>query len=322
VRGNREGVVTALIIASAALGACRSDRAASAPPMTTGAVAAPDSSRPKTAQRVHEITGLSHPESARYDPELDLWFVSNINGDPAAKDNNGFITRIKSDGSGEVLRFVQGGRNGLRLNGPKGLAIVGDTLWVADIDAVRGFNRRTGAQVANVSFSGRAKFLNDIAAGPDGIYITDTGIGVDKSGQFQHTGPDRIFRIDSTRKSSLALESDSLQGPNGITWDSAGHRFVIVPFFGSTPLAWAPGDPAPKRIGTGPGQEDGVEEIAPGRLLITSWADSSLFALADGHATRVAGSLPSPADIGWDPGRHQVAIPLLLQDRVEIWDVP
>jgi len=321
VRGNRKGVVTALMVASAALGGCRSDRAASAPPLVTGAVT-PDSSRPKTAQRVREITGLSHPESARYDPELDLWFVSNINGDPSAKDNNGFITRLKGDGTGEVLKFVQAGRNGVRLNGPKGMAIVGDTLWVADIDAVRGFNRRTGAQVANVSFAGRAKFLNDIAVGPDGIYITDTGVGVDRTGQLQHTGPDRIFRIDWSGKSSIALETDSLQGPNGITWDSAGHRFVVVPFFGSTPLAWAPGDRAPQRIGTGPGQEDGVEEIEPGRYLVTSWADSSLFALADGHATRVASALPSPADIGWDPGRRHVAVPLLLQDRVEIWEVP
>ena len=154
------------------------------------------------------------------------------------------------------------------------------------------------------------------------LRITDTGVGVDRTGQLQHTGPDRIFRIDWSGKSSIALETDSLQGPNGITWDSAGHRFVVVPFFGSTPLAWAPGDRAPQRIGTGPGQEDGVEEIEPGRYLVTSWADSSLFALADGHATRVASALPSPADIGWDPGRRHVAVPLLLQDRVEIWEVP
>jgi hypothetical protein len=310
----------ALAMAGLATVACRSERPASAPAVVSGAVTADAS--PKAPHRVGEVRGFSHPESVRYDPELDLWFVSNINGDPAAKDNNGFITRLKGDGTIGVLKFVEGGRNGVRLNGPKGMAIVGDTLWVADIDAVRGFNRRTGVAVATVSLSGQAKFLNDIAAGPDGIYITDTGIGVAKGGKLNHTGPDRIFRIDSSRRPSIALETASLEGPNGISWDSAGRRFVIVPFFGSTPLAWAPGEAAPRAIGSGPGQEDGVEPIAPGRFLVTSWADSSLFSLADGHATRVAGPLPSPADIGWDPGRRRVAVPLLLEDRVEIWELP
>jgi len=299
---------------------CRSDRSAAAP-LTTAALTQ-DSVRPKAPQPIRKVTGFSHPESVRYDPQLDLWFVANINGDPLAKDNNGFISRLKSDGSIGVLKFCEGGRNGVRLNGPKGMAIVGDTLWVADIDAVRGFNRRTGAEIATVNLSGQAKFLNDIAAGPDGIYVTDTGIGPDGKGGMKHTGPDRIFRIDRSRKVSVALQSDSLKGPNGITWDSAGRRFIIVPFFGSTPLSWAPGDAAPRSLGTAPGQEDGVEVVAPDTVLITSWADSSLFALAQGHATRIAAPLPSPADIGWDARHHRVAVPLLLEDRVEIWGLP
>ena len=56
------------------------------------------------------------------------------------------------------------------------MAIVGDTLWVADIDDVRAFNKRTGAVIADIDLSSqKATFLNDVASAADGaIYITDT----------------------------------------------------------------------------------------------------------------------------------------------------
>ena len=91
----------------------------------------------------------------------------------------------------------------MTLNAPKGMAIVGDTLWVADIDAVRGFNRKSGALVANIAVPG-AKFLNDVTAGPDGLYITDTGIHIGAGGmtpsragpRLQDRGPQGDHRAD------------------------------------------------------------------------------------------------------------------------------
>ena len=74
-------------------------------------------------------------------------------------------------------------------------------------------------------------------------------------------------------------------------------------------------------IGTGPGGQDGVERMADGRLLISSWADSSVFALANGVNTRVVSGLSSPADIGLDPARGWLAIPIMTENRVEFWKV-
>jgi sugar lactone lactonase YvrE len=299
------------------LAACRSE-----PPARTPGAEVPANPVPPAAPRqVAVVRDLATPESVHYDAALDVWFVANINGGPLARDDNGWIARLHADGTVDSLHFVQGGRNGVRLDAPKGIAIVADTLWVADIDALRAFDTRTGRPIATVSLAGKAKFLNDVAVGPDGIYVTDTGIASGKDGNLTHPGPDRIFRIDPSHKASIALETDSLQGPNGITWDSAGHRFIVVPFFGATLRGWTPGL-APVAIGTGPGQQDGVEVIASGRFLISSWADSSLFVLDQGRTTRVVGGLPSPADIGWDPGRRHVAVPVFLENRVEIWELP
>src|SRR5438034_9303336 len=100
------------------------------------------------ATRVLTVPGFKTPESVKYDPDLDLYFVTNINGNPSAKDNNGFISRIRPDGTVDSLAFVAGGRGGVTLNGPKGTALVGGQLWVAGIDAVRGFKQRTGVPYA------------------------------------------------------------------------------------------------------------------------------------------------------------------------------
>jgi sugar lactone lactonase YvrE len=315
----------ALALALATAAGCSSDRretAGGANPATTDTATAANPASAGMFTKSGEIGDLKAPEAARYDPDLDVWFVANINGDPFAKDNNGFISRLTPDGKVDSLKFIAGGAKGVTLNGPKGMAIVGDTLWVADIDVVRGFNKRTGAPVASVNFPGKPKFLNDIAVGADGLYITDSGFGKDAGGKMGHPGPDRIYRLGPGHKATVALESDSLAGPNGITWVASRSRFVIVPFAGTSIEEWSPGEKAPKSIGSGPGQQDGVESLADGRLLVTSWTDSTLFVLDGGRAVTVAKPVPSPADIGIDTKRNRVAVPLLMENRVEFWDIP
>ena len=219
--------------------------------------------------------------------------------------------------------WVKGGVNGVVLHAPKGMAIVGDTLWVTDIDALRGFDKRSGTPVASVEFAPHgAVFLNDVAAGPDGaLYITDTGIAFDSTG-VHHPGPDRIFRLGPDRSVTTAAQGDTLGWPNGITWDPGAGRFVVVPFGRGTILGWAPGDSLPTVLATGPGSFDGVERLADGRFLISSWADSSLYTLDSTAAlVRYITGVGSPADIGLDTRRNRVAIPILMENRVEIWDI-
>ena len=267
---------------------------------------------------VSTVEGFSTPESVLWDAEQQVWFVSNINGSPVAKDGNGFLSRLDRDGRVDSLHFVQSGKNGAMLNAPKGMAIVGDTLWVADIDVLRGFNRKTGAPVAAIEFGSQARFLNDVAVGPDGtIYVTDTGISFDDKGAVSHPGPDRIFAVRG-RAVSVAAQGPWLNGPNGITWDQTNSRFVVVPFLGTALLGWKPGEAGADTIGTGPGQQDGVE-IVGGETLVTSWTDSTVFVPATGGNRRIAIGVASPADIGVDPTRELLAIPLFTLNKVEIW---
>jgi sugar lactone lactonase YvrE len=259
------------------------------------------------------VDSLETPEAARFDPQLNVYFVSNINGSPLAKDDNGFISRLTRDGKVDSLKFIAGGRGGVVLNAPKGLAINGDTLWVADIDAARAFDKRSGKPITSVKLPD-ARFLNDAVVGPEGaIYLTD-------SGGEKAPGTHRVFRIEH-RKPIVALTFPGEPGPNGITWDSAGSRFVIVSFDAKSIFQWAPGDSAATVMADGPGGMDGVEPLGDGRLLISTWSDSSLFLLDAGKITKLLGGLPGPADIGLDRERGRIAVPLLTENRLEFVDL-
>lgn len=293
------------------LAACARKEAA---PVADTAAAAPT-----VPALVTTTEGFSTPESALWDSELAVWYVTNINGAPGDKDNNGFISRLTSDGAIDSLHYIQAGHDGVKLNAPKGMALVGDTIWVADIDAVRGFNRRTGAAIATVEFGKQARFLNDIAVGPNGVlYITDTGVEFSAKG-VNHPGPDRVFTITG-RLVAVGVEGAFLQGPNGITWDSANNRFLVASYLGNTVLGWKPGETRVDTIGVGAGQFDAAE-IVGGTMFTSSWTDSSISVIADGKVTRFASGIPSPADFGVDQTRGLVAVPVLTGNKVEFWKV-
>lgn len=297
---------------------CASDDNQAASDSAAGAADAP-----ATYERAGAVeAAFQTPEAVRFDEGSDLYYVSNINGGPSAKDNNGFISRVHADGGHvDSLKFIAGGRGGVTLHAPKGLAIAGDTLWVTDIDAVRAFNKTTGAHI--VSHAVRdAVFLNDIVVGPDGaLYITDTGIRFDDSGM-SHPGPDRVFKVTRDGQVSTALQLDGQPGPNGIAWDSANERFIIAGFAGKDIMAWKPGEAAATTVATGVGQFDGVERLADGRILVSTWTDSSIYVLDGSALVRVISGVESPADIGVDTKRNRVAVPLFQGNRVELYSIP
>jgi hypothetical protein len=276
------------------------------------------------ARRVGAIDGFRQPESVKYDSAQDVFFVSNMYGDGSVKDGAGYIARFNASDLGGMTILVESGKNGATLDAPKGLALHGDTIWVADIDQLRAFDRRTGAPLGTIDLRPfHAVLLNDVAVGPDGsLHVTDTGIIMSDKGVLYPRG-DKIFTIGPNRAVSIVAEGDSLHLPNGITWDAARRRWIVVSFDPFHSEVYVPhGDSARTVLASGSGRFDGVEVLPDGRILVTCWTDSSVHAFGDGRDEKLVGNLPMPADLGLDTRRRRIAVPLVNRGRVEIWSVP
>lgn len=301
------------VIALASLPSCGEQEASARPAADSGST------------RVGTIIDFHEPESVKYDPDQDVYFVTNMYGVGSAKDGNGFISRVRASDLTDNQVFVAGGKNGVTLNAPKGTAIHGDTLWVCDIDVLRGFDRHDGAPLATVDFAPLgAVLLNDVAVGPDGtLHVTDTGIQMTEKGVI-FSGGSKLFVVGPNHTVHVEASGPQLDYPNGITWDAKGQRWLYVSFdpFHSKVFAFHDGDTTRTVVDSGPGRFDGVEALADGRILVSSWADSTVHLVANGHDVRLVRNVPAPADIGVDTKRGLVLVPLGVLSRVELWTIP
>lgn len=261
------------------------------------------------ADAMQPLPDLGAPESVVWDADNKVWYVSNIWGDPTTVDGVGWITRL--DPFGEIMdaHWVE------RLNAPKGMALHGGKLYVADITELVIIDTATGAIGERIQVT-NAQFLNGVAAGSDGtIYTTDTLANA-------------IFSYvpDSGQEPALFAQDAALNGPSGVLVED--QRLVVTSFgaFGDNAdvaqlSAIDLGTKAITQIGTLEGKLDSI--VADGDRYIVSDIRGPI------HTVQLAGGLSvqardavakdglqSAAGIGFDPVRRIVAIPDTVGSQV------
>jgi sugar lactone lactonase YvrE len=250
---------------------------------------------------------FQQPESVVYDSQRDLLFVSNVNGAPNEADGNGYISQLSVDGKLIEQHWLTG------LNAPKGLAIVGDTLYVADINQLVIIDIKQ-KKISKRYLVSDAKFLNDVVADSTGnVYVSD---------MLTNT----IHRL-TQGKLEVWLHDDALEYPNGLlieadkmivaSWgvmtdgfvtDIAGHLKTI--------------DIASKKIQslgdkTPVGNLDGLESDGEGNYFVTDWMIGKLLHIVPSGISKTLISLePGSADLTVLTQQKLVIIPIMLSNNI------
>jgi glucose/arabinose dehydrogenase len=212
------------------------------------AATAPDAPAPVRLEQAWRLAGFANPESAALSGDGSFLYVTNVNGEGEAKDGNGFISRVSTDGRMLEREFARG------LDGPKGIMLGGDALYVADIDQLVVVDAATGAVRRRVSASG-AQFLNDLTFAPDGqVLIADSGGA-------------RIYAVRSDA-AVVWLEHELLGSINGFLPEP--ERLIVTTMAGRL-LAIDYETRAITVLAEGLGDADGVASLGDGRYLVSEW---------------------------------------------------
>jgi sugar lactone lactonase YvrE len=240
---------------------------------------------------------LKTPESVIYDKDRDILYVSNVNENPWEKDGNGFISKLSTSGKILDLEWVS------RFNGPKGMAIVENILYVADLDEIGLIDIEKGEVLKIIKVEG-ASGLNDIT--PDkkgGVFISDSNGGK----IYQYSGGD-----------VSTFHEDAPGRPNGLFVDQGK---LLVAF--SEAADFVSYDPETKEksvITSGIGHGDGITPTNEKETyLVSDWQGEIFIITPDGNKqsllkTKDQGQ--NTADIWFILEKELLLVPTFFDNRV------
>ena len=262
----------------------------------------------------YEIANLQFPQNIITD-DGQVYYIANANGDPGTRENKGFISKADQEGKVTALHFIQGGQKSVTLHSPKEMAIIGSTLYAADLDVVRGFDKTTGQPLVTIPFSQfHAESLTGLTTDSHGLlYVSDADTNT-------------IYRIDPAQDHAITqfIQDARLSHPHGLAvhprnghlvgvgWDDGKvfeidekgilHELFVSSFFSG-----------------GFHNLDGIDFDQYGIMYVSDLTAGKVWRIRPNlKKEAIAEFLLSPSGIGVDRINHLILVPYLYAKGAEI----
>ena len=238
---------------------------------------------------------IAIPESVL--PAKNLLYISLIDGAGWTADGKGGIAKLTSDGNIIDTAWITG------LSAPKGMGIVGNRLYVADMMEVVVIDINKGKIEKKIKIDS-AKGLNDITVTDKGIiYVSDSR-------------GNKIWRLQND---IAELYLDSVTGVNGLK--AIGDDLYIG--WGKS-FVKANSQKQTTKIAEVLQQIDGIEPVGNGDFILTAWMGYIWYAHADGRVETLLETHPqkkNTADIGYDPEKRIIYVPTFNSKSVVAYNL-
>lgn len=246
---------------------------------------------------------LTTAESVLYDKNENLLYVACINGGaPNAKDGDGFISKIGLDGKIITLKWATG------LNAPRGMGIVGKSLYVTDSDRLAAIDLATGKISKTWNVKG-SSYLNDLAVAEDGtVYFTDT----DNSS---------IYMLKDGKLSTMVNKDTTLGGTNGIFVE--GPSLLLACMNAGKVLRMDIKSHNVQQVAEGIGAGDGIAKYKAG-WLVSDWNGAIHYISSDGNVMEILNSVEAKlntADIAVIEEKNMLLIPTFFGNTVSAYEL-
>jgi len=249
---------------------------------------------------MQKITGLKMPESVVQAKNGKI-YVSEING--FGKDGDGQITVIEN---GQAHLFAAG------LDDPKGLAIIGQYLYVADnrkvlkIDLAGAKQGQIEVFAAATAFPEMPVFLNDLEPDIAGnLYVSD-------SGDLKGLGG-AIYKINPQGKVTLVINGKQdarILAPNGLLMDDSGEVIMAVDFVSGILYSYNMKTKTLNDVAEGFGGGDGLVHHSNGSMFVSDWKNGKVFSVnLAGDVKEVKSGYQSAADIALTKDEKTLMVP-------------
>lgn len=247
-------------------------------------------------------TTLRVPESVFVDASRNTLYASNIDGAPWENDGKGFISKLSMDGKITKLKWVEG------LNSPKGMAVHGNMLYVADMNAIVIIDIDKGVIVKRHSIEG-AENLNDATSSPKGVvYVSDS--------------KKKTVHAFENGKATLLLDSanSGLKGPNGLLYMPEG---LLV--CDRENIFRAGKDNKLTLLASIPCGGDGIEHIKGEEFVVSCWGGQVFYVnVKTGTSQKILDTQAEKlqtADIGYDAKKRIVYVPTFFGNTVSAYQL-